>query len=222
MKRIFLVRISETQHIYVRAPKKVKKLKKIPKYSIPDRISKPVGYFLEDGAAIALESGKLWVLTDVIVRAWIGEFREEVSIIVFQRNGFKNPLVLCVSVPKITQEEAMKYLETYFKRWGIEQLFKELKSWFCLEKFKTISLESIEKYLALAIFVHSLLTQAKEQIEDVPKLKKAIQLFLKKTRNIKEFTLIGIKLLCEIITISPASLKLLNCYVKANSLALTL
>lgn len=216
LKRLFLIRIDPAQHIYVLASKRARKRKKIPRYSIPDRISKRLDYFLNQESAITLENGKLWILNEVIVKAWIGEFREEVSVIVFHRNGFKNPLVICISVPKLTLEEALDYLETYFRRWGIEQLFKELKSWFCFEKFKTISLESIEKYLAMVIFVHSLLTQVKEQIEHVPKLKEAIQSFLKKVRNITVFTMIGFKLFLEIIFLSPTSLKFIKPYLKAH------
>lgn len=222
LKRTFLIRICPSQHVYILAPKKAKTRKKTPKYSIPDRISKSVNNFLTDESAITLEKGKLWLMNEVIVKAWIGEFREEVSIIVFHRNGFKNPLVLCVSIAKITIEEAVQFVQTYFRRWGIEQLFKELKSWFCFEKFKTISLESIEKYLALTIFVHSLLSQAKEQIEHIPILKAGIQLLLKKRRNIKEFTVIGIKLFMEIISASSISMKSLQRYLKANSLTFTL
>lgn len=222
LKRIFLIRICPSQHVYILAPKKAKKRKTTPRYSIPDRVSKSIKNFLDKKSAVALENGKLWLMNEVIVRAWIGEFREEVSIIVFHRNGFKNPLVLCVSMPKITIEEAKQFVQTYFRRWGIEQLFKELKSWFCFEKFKTISLESIEKYLALAIFVHSLLSQAKEQIEHVPILKAGIQLLLKRRRNIKEFTVIGIKFFMEIVSVSPTSIKSLQRYLKANSLTLSL
>lgn len=218
LKRLFLIRIDPNQHVHVLASKKVKKRKKIPRYSIPDRISKRLDYFLNQESVITLENGKLWILNEVIVKAWIGEFREEVSVIIFHRNGFKKPLVICVSVPKLTLEEALNYLETYFRRWGIEQLFKELKSWFCFEKFKTISLESIEKYLAMVIFVHSLLTQAKEQIEHVPRLKEAIQHVLKKVRNITDFTMIGFKLFLEIIFLAPTSLKFLKPYLKAYSL----
>lgn len=127
-KRLFLIRIDPSQHIYILARKKAKKSQKIPRYSIPNRISKRLDYFLDEKSAITLENGKLWILNEVIVKAWIGEFREEVSMIIFHRNGFKNPLVICISVQKLSIEETLHYLATYFRRWDIEQLFKELKS----------------------------------------------------------------------------------------------
>ena len=39
---------------------------------------------------------------------------------------------------EVTQEEAFGFVQTYFKRWSIEQLFKEIKSWFQFEKFFSI------------------------------------------------------------------------------------
>lgn len=74
----------------------------------------------------------------------------------------------------------------------------------------------------MVIFVHSLLTQAKEQIEHVPKLKEAIQYLLKKVRNITDFTMIGFKLFLEIVFLPPTSFKLLKPYLKANPLTFSL
>ena len=222
LKRTFLIRICPSQHVYILSPKKAKKRKHISKYSIPDRISKRIDSFLDEGSAISLKNGKLCFMSGVIVRSWVGEFREEVSIIVLHRNGFKKPMVLCISIAKISLEEAIQYLQIYFRRWGIEELFKELKSWFCFEKFKTIALESIEKYLAMVIFVHSLLSQGKEETEYIPELREVIGIMLKKFRNIADFTVIGLKIFLEMMFLKPSSMKLFKRLLPAYSLTFIL
>ena len=99
-----------------------------------------------------------------------------------------------------TQEEAFGFVQTYFKRWSIEQLFKEIKSWFQFEKFKITSLEGIQKYLHLVILIHTLFAGKHAEIEHIPKLKRIIQCILKAKRNITKFTLIGLKLLASMLS----------------------
>jgi hypothetical protein len=201
LKRMFLMRLSDGQSILIRDPhQKVSERKKEPRYSVTGRTGKKIKSFLKDKTAIRLEKGKLWFISHVVVNAWRDVFREEVSIIVYWQDGFSHPLVLCISKAEITEQEAISFVELYHRRWGIEQLFNELKSWFCLEKFKVISEQALVKYLHLVLFIHSLLTAKKEEIEHVPKLRELMVHFLKRTRNVIHFTLLSLKLCFESLT----------------------
>lgn len=197
LKRMFLMRLSATQCVLVKDRKMKIRRKKEPRYRVTGRTAQAIESFLTDKTAIPMEKGKLWIIPHVIIKAWCDVFREEVTILVYWKDGFRNPLVLCLSQAEVEKHEAFSFVETYFRRWGIEQLFHELKSWLSLEKFKVISEEALIKYLHIVIFVHSLLTQKKQEIEHVPKLAEALRRFLKQTRNIIQFTIIGLKLFFE-------------------------
>lgn len=184
LKRMFLVRLSATQHVIFKGEKK----------------SKSIASFLSDKNAISLEKGKMWIIENVIINAWKEVFKESVTVIVYHGNGFKNPLVVCVSQAEMNAEEAISFVQMYFRRWKIEQLFKELKSYFCFEKFKVLSLKSIQKYLYIAILVHTLFSAKESEIEHVPILKQAISLILKAKRNIEDITAIGLKLVLEMLS----------------------
>lgn len=203
LKRMFLIRLSASQSVLIKKnAKRIRRRKKESRYHVPGRVRKSITSFLNEETAIRLEQGKLWFIPHVMINAWRDVFREEISIIVYWQNGFKNPLVLCISKPDITKEDAFSFVEIYHRRWGIEQLFNELKSWLSFEKFKVISEEALIKYLHLVIFIHSLLTAKKQDIEHVPKLCELILRFLKKSRNIIQLTLVGLKLFFESITSS--------------------
>jgi len=184
LKRMFLVRLSATQHIICNGQKKSKSIKS----------------FLSDEDAIRLEKGKIWIIQNVIINSWKEVFKEPVTVIVYHGNGYKNPLVICVSQAKMTLEEAISFVQMYFRRWKIEQLFKELKSYFRFEKFKVLSLEAIKKYLYIAILVHTLFTAKESEIENIPILEKIFLCILKAKRNIEEITAIGVKLVLEMLS----------------------
>lgn len=184
LKRMFLLRLSATQHVLCEKQKK----------------SKSIQSFLKDKSAIQLEKGKMWIIENVRIKAWVEVFKEPITVIVYRGNGFKNPLVICVSQAKMSQEEATSFVQMYFRRWKIEQLFKELKSYFRFEKFKVLSLEAIKKYLYVAILVHSLFAAKESEIENIPILQKVFLCILKAKRNIEEITAIGIKLVLEMLT----------------------
>jgi hypothetical protein len=201
LKRMFLVRLSHTQHVILKGEKK----------------SKSINSFLADKNAISLETGRMWIIPNAVINAWKDTFKEKTTVIAYQGNGFKNPLVICVSQAEITTDEAIHFIQMYFKRWKIEQLFKELKSYFRFEKFKVTSFEAIQKYLHLVILVHTLFTIKQPEIEKIPKLKQAIELILRTKRNIKEITSIGLKLVLEMLN-NTTSFNSIKSLLKANNL----
>ena len=168
----------------------------------------------------SLEKGQIWIIENVKIRAWIEVFKEPITVIVYRGNGFKNPLVICVSQAEMSKEEATFFVQMYFRRWKIEQLFKELKSYFCFEKFKVLSLGAIQKYLHIAILVHSLFTAKEAEIENIPILKQAISCILKAKRNIQNITAVGLKLVLEMLTFDT-SLKSIIQLLKKKNLTLT-
>lgn len=184
LKRMFLVRLSATQHVIREGQKK----------------SKSIQSFLADKDSIRLEKGKIWIIENVVIKAWKAVFKDPVTVIVYHGNGFRNPMVICVSQAKMTLDEAMFFVQMYFRRWKIEQLFKELKSYFRFEKFKVLSLEAIKKYLYIAILVHSLFTAKETEIENIPILEKVFLCILKAKRNILEITAIGVKIVLEMLS----------------------
>ncbi len=184
LRRMFLVRLCDTQHVIFKRRKKSKSIKS----------------FLSDRKAIQLEKGKIWIIQNVIINSWKDVFKKPVTVIVYHGNGFKNPLVICVSQAEMTTKEAIFFVQLYFKRWKIEQLFKELKSYFRFEKFKVLSLEAIKKYLYIAILIHSLFAVKESEIEHIPILEKVFLCILKAKRNIKEITAIGLKLVLEMLS----------------------
>lgn len=203
LKRMFLVRLSATQHVLFNGRKK----------------SKSVKSFLTDNDAIRLEKGKIWIIENAIIKAWKEVFKEPVTVIVYHGNGFRNPLTICVSQAKMTVKEAIFFVQMYFRRWKIEQLFKELKSYFRFEKFKVLSLEAIKKYLYIAILVHTLFTAKEAEIENIPILEKVFLCILKAKRNILEITAIGLKLVLEMLSFDT-SLKSITRLLQKKKLTL--
>lgn len=223
LRRTFLVRILPSQCVWVKRKRKkscMRKRKKDPQYSLPDRRLLGIKSFLKNKNAIHVEKGKVWVIPHVILNAWKGTFREEVTVIVYHRDGFKKPIVLCLSQAAVTQDEAFGFVQTYFKRWKIEQLFKEIKSWFQFEKFKITSLEGIQKYLHMVVLIHTLFAGKQAEIEHIPKLKRIIQVILKAKRNITEFTLIGLKLLVNMVSF-PTSFRSIKRLLYAQNISLS-
>jgi len=200
LKRMFLVRLSAPQHVISKGQKKSKSIKDL----------------LSDKEAIRLEKGKIWIIQNVIIKAWKEVFKESVTVIVYRGNGFRNPLVICVSQAEMTLEEAISFVQMYFRRWKIEQLFKELKSYFRFEKFKVLSLEAIKKYLYIAILVHSLFTAKESEIENIPILKKVFLCILKAKRNVQEITAIGLKLVLEMLSFETSLKSIIRLLQKKN------
>lgn len=198
LKRMFLVRLCDTQHVILKGQRE------------------SIRSFLSNENAIWLEKGKIWIIPNVIINAWKEVFKEPVTVIVYHGNGFKNPLVICVSQAEMSVEEAIFFVQMYFRRWKIEQLFKELKSYFRFEKFKVLSLESIKKYLYIAILVHTLFTAKESEIENIPILEKIFLCILKAKRNIEEITAIGVKLVLEMLSYETSFKSIIRLLKKKN------
>ncbi len=180
----------------------------------PNHYGRTITKLLKDTEAIELNKGKMWVFKNVLIKSWLSEFTQPVQIIVFLQKGRKTPMVLATSVDieMFSDVEYYEFVEMYYKRWSIEMLFKEVKSWFCFGKFRLIAEESIVKYMHIIVFCHTLLSIFLETINNTPELRLRIVTFLKNTRNIKKkLTVIGLKLFCEsmVIKTSVMSFKLL-------------
>jgi hypothetical protein len=203
LKRHFLIRMLPDQHIFSKGWKKSKSVKKA----------------LQKKQSFRVTNGKFWVFQKARVKAWDQVLNLELTVIVYWRDGFRHPLVLAVSQTNITLEEALAFVQLYFRRWGIEQLFKELKSYFEWEKFRITSLFGIKKYLMLMVLLHSLLTLKKQEFSSAPPLKLLAEFVLKKLRNIKELTVIGVKLFLETAQ-TLTSFRWFSDYLKAKKLRL--
>ena len=87
------------------------------------------------------------------------------------------------------QSESLKiyavFLALYKQRWSIESCFKELKSYFWLEKFRFKSYESIMKYIHICMLAHTLSSKMLDIVLNSEQLFDFIYWFLKKFRNIK-------------------------------------
>ena len=177
------------------------------KEKYPDYGECKISSFLKERNCIQLNNGKLWILNNVLIKSWLIQFNTPMQIIVFYRNGFMRPLVLVTSVNyngEFTKSHALEIIQTYYKRWSIEMLFKEVKSWFHLESFRLQTEEAIYKFFHIIIFCHTLLTMVHDSVCCNDWLKLQVKYFLCKTRNIKKsFTVIGIKLVFESLYLNP-------------------
>jgi hypothetical protein len=203
LKRHFLVRLLPTQHILAGRQKR----------------SRSVLRAIKGKPAIKVNKGRLWFFPKAHVKAWESTIDFDLAVIVYWRDGFRNPLVLAVSESDINSDKALEFIQTYFKRWGIEALFKELKSYLQWEKFKITSLLGIKKYLTLMILIHSLLSLKKQEFFSHPPLRILAEFVLRKLRNIKELTVIGVKFFFETAK-TLTSFKWFSDYLKANKLRL--
>jgi len=87
----------------------------------------------------------------------------------------------------------------YKKRWSIEECFKELKSYLCFEDFKVISYKSIMKYFHIVLVVHTLLTIMTYSLYLDKKSFDFVYEYLKEKRNIKNVTIVWVKLFIEMM-----------------------
>jgi len=196
-KREFLVRATHTMPVWVPMKRKEKKHCRGRKKRFSDRRKKPVWFFCKRKDAVATANGLLWLLPDVIVDAWKNEVQRCCSVIVYHRNGFRDPLVIVFSRKDITLEQARELVHTYHKRWTIESTFLELKTSFGLEGFRLTSIEAIERWFALCLVAHSILQGKHLDIPPGSLLARFISWTLRQYRNIKERTLLNLKLFLE-------------------------
>ena len=205
-KKDFLVRFSDKRAIWV--PWKFLAKKKSRRKHMLNHLRYNIWEVMKDFTYFQVKtthmSGKLWILTDVLVNSWKKHWHMPVTLIIFQADRQNTPLVLVTS-KKINnttdlQEylyEAIKMVFFYYKRWSIEDLFKETKFRFNIDKFKVLSETSIYKYMHIILFAYTIVQIF---IEFIPyRLKISIMDFLYKTRNIKKdwLSVIRVKLFFE-------------------------
>lgn len=196
--RLFLVRVSLSLKLLLPSGKKGGQTgKRGRKTLFPGRIVVPVREKVSDKTAVLCDQGKLWIIPHAVIYAWRQEIKQECAVIVFHRNGFRNPLVLVYGGAEADTEKALALVSAYIGRWSIETLFKETKSWFGLGRFRLASEKAVFRFIQTVIFAHSFMSVLFGIISSVPALKKLVAFVLKKTRNIREPTPISLKLLYE-------------------------
>ena len=200
LKKIFLIRVSLSLNVLIPEKNcKSGKLKGKPckQKQFPERRIISTKKWIKSREAVKYEKGKLWIIPHAIISAWKAEIKRECTVIVFYRNGFRHPLVLVYSQAEVDAEKALELVGKYIGRWSIETLFKESKSWFCFGDFRITSRDAIYRFLYMTIFTHSLLTILIILIHKIPHLLHLITLMLKKSRNILDCMIIGLKLFYE-------------------------
>jgi len=198
--REFLVRIDDTMTILIKDKKqeiKDNNRQRGRKKVFPGRKSVSIASIIKKKKAIICNHGKLWILPNVIIKAWSGQVKSEGSVIVFRKNGFKNPMVIYFSETSIDVEKASEMVQMYYQRWKIEQIFKELKQLFHFENFKVTTLTAIYRYLYLCILAHTLLGLKKRSLELIEMLKNFIEFYLKRKRKIYSLKVDGLKIFYE-------------------------
>lgn len=204
LQRLFLVRVSLSLNVLLPAEGcksgHVAEKKRGRKKQFPYRRIISVKKWTAAHKAILCNNGRLWFIPHAVINAWMSEIKQECSVIVFHRNGFRNPLVLVYSQVEMNTEMALEMVGKYIGRWSIETLFKETKSWFCFGEFQVTSLTAIYRFMHMVIFTHSLLTILAKVIHKYADLIKIISFVLKKSRNISECVVIGLKLFYESVS----------------------
>lgn len=213
LKRLFLIRVSISLNVLIpmtqkeiKAQEKKDKLKKQRgrKKQFPNRKLVSVEKWMKKHVPTQCKGGELWIIPHVIVNAWQSQIKQECTVIIFHRDGFKNPLVLVYSQQEAGEEmhvkKALEFVGKYIGRWTIEIFFKEAKSWFDLEGFGVRSREGIYRFIHMVFFTHSLLSIILETLNKLPNLKQVILFILEKSRNIKTLVVIGLKLFFESIS----------------------
>jgi len=196
-KREFLVRATITMPVWAKTQRKQTAKARGRKQRFPTREKKAVQHYCTDDTVIRTQKGKLWFLPNVIVDAWKNEVGRCCSVIVYHQNGFRDPLVIVFSRKDITMEKALELVGIYHKRWKIETCFLELKTSFQLEGFRLTSIDAIEKWLCVCLVAHSVLQAMHHAMQPDAALARFIAYILKKRRNIKERTLLNLKIFLE-------------------------
>jgi hypothetical protein len=197
-KREFLVRASRTMAVWVPVKKKPQKKRRGRRKRFPGREKMNVRTALRGNHSIRVQGGTLRILPNIIVEQWKNVIGRRCSVIVFQRDGFRQPLVLVYSRRDITVEEAAQLLQCYFRRWKIESCFLELKQLFQLEHFKVTSVQAIERHIALCLVAHSILLTLALGLPGLHLLRRFITFALRRLRGIKRITLQSLKLFLEL------------------------
>jgi Transposase DDE domain len=88
---------------------------------------------------------------------------------------YKESMLLFTNQTNLTEGEIREVFYNYLKRFGIEQVFKFLKSTLNLEGFRIHELESIKKIVALTFFAAAYMYLDKKETLENPVFKKELQ-----------------------------------------------
>lgn len=141
---------------------------------------------------------EMWCLRGTI-RAWKKELPQTLSVLVVQRRGFRNPLILATSQDLPDAEGMARCYGQYLARWSIEVVFKELKLDLGLERFRVRTLRAISRYLAIVVLAHTLLVLKLAGLREHPVFASLLVRILEKTRNLSTLALSGLKKLYEML-----------------------
>lgn len=215
--RQFLIRIDDTMLMLLEdivqikkdAPKKNQK-KKWRKKKFPGRVSIKISKHIHKEKEkdeqkskqkwilkIAMKDGTAFVIPHVIIKAWSDRISTKSTVIVYKRDKFKSPLVLCFSQWNVDKQKALELIQCYYKRWKIEQIFKEEKQLFVLENIKVRSIKALHRYIHIILLSHTMLLIKQLKIQSLQLLKSFIEFYLKKTRKIPRITLCSLKIFLE-------------------------
>lgn len=204
LKRLFLVRVSLSLNVLLpardRQAEQAAYKKRGRQKQFQGRKMTSVKKWTAKHKAILCCEGRLWIIPHAVINAWKSEIKQECSVIIFHRNGFRHPLVLVYSQAETDTEKALELVSKYIGRWSIETLFKEAKSWFCFDDFRVTSLTAVYRFMHMVIFTHSLLTILLKYIYQHTSLSELITFVLQKSRNILECMVIGLKLFYESVS----------------------
>ena len=200
--RQFLIRIDDDMLVMLEDIVQVKKdgMKKGKKKKFPGRVSVKINQQIlkQKGVIeIKMNDGIIYVIPNVIIKAWAAQIPTESTVVVYKRNKFKNPLVLCFSQGDVDRTKALELIQCYYRRWKIEQIFKEEKQLFVLEDIKVRSVKALHRYIHMIMVAHTLLFIKQLQVESIELLKGFIEFYLKKTRKIPKLTLCSLKIFLE-------------------------
>jgi Transposase DDE domain len=194
LNREFIVRVSHkdrkvsylTKPIKTNLPLKqeVKDRLAIPQVMITDIAAFPIkNEFRERVERIKLKKGTFFNVSvcyrhlEVTIENKLGKnVTGTVIEVTLKKDGnlFKESMLLFTNRTNLTEGEIKDTYYKYLQRFGIEQVFKFLKTTLNLEKFQTQDFESIKKLIAITFFTGAYMYCNKQQALDNPVFKKQI------------------------------------------------
>lgn len=187
--RHFLLRISPSMVWWIK--KKRGELKKIKMRDISRQKKSKARFYHWQGLRIWIKQG--------LVNAWQTEIKKELTILVIDKQGFKKRMYLATDLEIRSAKEALEIYQAYLNRWNIEEIFKDLKEHFGLEKFRLRRLKAIKRYITLVVVAYTILSTKLWQLGKLDSLKKIIICLLKMFRKVKELALGGLKKFYEML-----------------------
>jgi hypothetical protein len=174
-----------------------KKFKTKYQVKIKKQITKKEAQASQQGRRIPTTEGLIEVIPQAIIKAWSGQIPQEGTIILYHRTKFKNPLVLYSSEADPTTERVLELIQCYYRRWKIEQIFKEEKQLFGMEQSTVTTAKALTRYLHIIMLAHTILSLKYQCLQIHQELLQKIKKYLKKKRKIPDLTLSSLKIFIE-------------------------